>query len=126
MSGQLLAVALGGALGAMARFLAASGVQRLAGASPFPWGTLLVNATGSFLLGFLFVWLVERSSSGELVRMAVTVGFLGAFTTFSTFSVESIRLVQSGSFALAAANVIAQVLLCLPLAWLGIQLARTL
>ncbi len=125
MMRQLIAVAAGGAIGAIARFLLASSVQRIAG-GPFPWGTLLVNALGSFLLGFLFIWLLERSSSGELLRMAITVGFLGAFTTFSTFSLESIRLLQSGAFTLAAANVGAQLLLCLPLAWLGIQLARTI
>ncbi|MDX8413000.1 MAG: fluoride efflux transporter CrcB [Mariprofundales bacterium] len=122
---QLAAVAIGGAAGAVMRWLIASSIQRLAGTS-FPWGTLMVNALGSFLLGFLFVWLIERSSSGELLRMAITVGFLGAFTTFSTYSLESIRLLQSGSFGLAAANIIGQVVLCLPLTWLGVQLARTL
>jgi len=125
MMRQLAAVAIGGAAGAVMRWIVASSVQRLAGTA-FPWGTLMVNALGSFLLGFLFVWLIERSSSGELVRMAVTVGFLGAFTTFSTYSLESIRLLQSGSFGLAAANIIGQVVLCLPLTWLGVQLARTL
>jgi len=122
---QLAAVAIGGAAGAVMRWLIASSVQRLAGTS-FPWGTLMVNALGSFLLGFLFVWLLERSSSGELLRMAITVGFLGAFTTFSTYSLESIRLLQSGSFGLASANIIGQIVLCLPLTWLGVQLARTL
>jgi len=125
MMRQLAAVAIGGAAGAVMRWLIASSVQRLAGTA-FPWGTLMVNALGSFLLGFLFVWLIERSSSGELLRMAVTVGFLGAFTTFSTYSLESIRLLQSGSFGLATANIIGQVVLCLPLTWLGVQLARTL
>ncbi len=122
---QIGAVAIGGAAGAVTRWLIASTVQRLAGGS-FPWGTLVVNAAGSFALGFLFVWLLERSSSGELVRMAITVGFLGAFTTFSTYSLESIRLLQSGAFGLAAANIFGQLLLCLPLTWLGVQLARTL
>jgi len=107
------------------RWLAASSLQRLVGSS-FPWGTLMVNALGSFLLGFLFIWLLERTSSGELLRMAITVGFLGAFTTFSTYSLESIRLLQSGAFGMAAANIIGQVVLCLPLTWLGVQLARTL
>jgi len=122
---QMVAVAIGGAAGAVIRWLVAASVQRLAGGS-FPWGTLMVNALGSFALGFLFIWLLERSSSGELLRMAITVGFLGAFTTFSTYSLESIRLLQSGSFGLAAANVVGQIVLCLPLTWLGVQLARTL
>ncbi|MDQ6965114.1 MAG: fluoride efflux transporter CrcB [Mariprofundales bacterium] len=122
---QLAAVAIGGAAGAVMRWLISSSIQRLAGGA-FPWGTLMVNAIGSFLLGFIFVWMIERSSSGELLRMAVTVGFLGAFTTFSTYSLESIRLLQAGSVGLAAANTIGQVALCLPLTWLGVQLARTL
>ncbi|ATX79451.1 camphor resistance protein CrcB [Mariprofundus aestuarium] len=125
MTGQLIAVAIGGASGAVMRWLMASGIQRLAG-GPFPWGTFAVNAIGSFLLGFLFVWLIERSTVSELVRLALTVGFLGAFTTFSTYSLESIRLLQEGALALAFGNVVGQVVVCLTLTWLGIQLARAL
>ncbi|GAV20715.1 CrcB protein [Mariprofundus micogutta] len=125
MTGQLLAVAIGGAAGAVMRWLMASGIQKMAGGG-FPWGTFAVNAIGSFLLGFLFVWLIERSTASELVRLALTVGFLGAFTTFSTYSLESIRLLQEGALALAFGNVLGQVIICLTLTWLGIQLARTL
>jgi len=120
---QVLAIAAGGAMGAVFRWWIAGAVQRLAG-SAFPWGTLAVNVLGSFLLGFLFVWLIERSSVGELARLAITVGFLGAFTTFSTFSVETVRLIQEGALALAAGNILSQVVLCVCLAWLGMQLAR--
>jgi len=120
---QLLAVALGGAAGASLRWLLAGAIQRSTD-SAFPWGTFVVNALGSFLLGFLFVYLVERSTTGELVRLALTVGLLGAFTTFSTYSLESLRLMQSGAFGLAAANVLGQVFVCLALTWLGVQLAR--
>ncbi|TLS67826.1 fluoride efflux transporter CrcB [Mariprofundus erugo] len=123
---QLLAVAAGGAIGAVMRWLVASSVQKFAAGSAFPWGTLAVNTVGSFLLGFLFVWLVERSTAGELVRLAVTVGFLGAFTTFSTYSLESIRLLQEGAFQLALVNIVGQVVICLGLTWLGVQLARAL
>jgi CrcB protein len=122
---QLLAVAAGGAAGAVMRWLMASGIQRMAGGA-FPWGTLVVNALGSFLLGFLFVWLIERSSASELMRLALTVGFLGAFTTFSTYSLESIRLLQEGAFTLAFGNIVGQVIVCLMLTWLGVQLARVL
>lgn len=122
---QLLAVAAGGAAGAVMRWLMASGIQRMAGGA-FPWGTFIVNALGSFLLGFLFVWLIERSSASELMRLALTVGFLGAFTTFSTYSLESIRLLQEGAFTLAFGNIIGQVIVCLMLTWLGVQLARVL
>jgi fluoride exporter len=122
---QLLAVAAGGATGAVLRWLLAGAIQRFAGGA-FPWGTFAVNAIGSFLLGFLFVWLIERSSAGELARLALTVGLLGALTTFSTYSLESVRLLQEGAFGMAAANVFGQVVICLVLTWLGIQLARAI
>jgi len=122
---QLTAVAIGGAAGAVMRWLMAGAVQRWTGTA-FPWGTFAVNALGSFLLGFLFVWLIERSTASELVRLALTVGMLGAFTTFSTYSLESIRLLQEGALGMAAANVFGQVVVCLVLTWLGIQLARTI
>ncbi|MBL1352484.1 MAG: fluoride efflux transporter CrcB [Zetaproteobacteria bacterium] len=122
---QMLAIAAGGALGAVMRWYVAGFIQRLSG-SAFPWGTLTVNIVGSFLLGFLFVWMLERVTVGELARLAVTVGFLGAFTTFSTFSVETARLLQEGAFSMALGNVLAQVLICVTLAWLGMQLARIL
>ncbi|MDQ6996071.1 MAG: fluoride efflux transporter CrcB, partial [Mariprofundus sp.] len=120
---QLAAVAIGGAAGAVMRWLMASGVQKMTG-SAFPWGTFAVNALGSFLLGFLFVWLIERSTASELLRLAITVGFMGAFTTFSTYSLESVRLLQEGAFSLALGNIAGQVVLCLLLTWLGVQLAR--
>jgi len=120
---QLAAVAIGGAAGAVMRWLVASGVQKVAG-GPFPWGTFAVNAMGSFLLGFLFVWLIERSTASELIRLAITVGFMGAFTTFSTYSLESVRLLQEGAFSLAFGNIAGQVIVCLLLTWLGVQLAR--
>ena len=120
---QLLAVAAGGAIGASLRWLLAGAIQRASG-SAFPWGTFAVNALGSFALGFLFVYLIERSTLGELLRLLLTVGLLGAFTTFSTYSLESIRLIEQGAIGLAAANVLSQVAVCLILTWLGIQLAR--
>ncbi|MCF7821184.1 MAG: fluoride efflux transporter CrcB [Mariprofundaceae bacterium] len=122
---QLTAVAIGGAAGAVMRWLMAGAVQRWTGTA-FPWGTFAVNALGSFLLGFLFVWLIERSTASELIRLALTVGLLGAFTTFSTYSLESIRLLQEGALGMAAANVMGQVVICLVLTWLGIQLARAI
>jgi len=120
---QLAAVAIGGAAGAVMRWLMASGVQKMAGGA-FPWGTFAVNALGSFLLGFLFIWLIERSTASELVRLAITVGFMGAFTTFSTYSLESVRLLQEGAFSLAFGNIAGQVVVCLLLTWLGVQSAR--
>jgi len=120
---QLLAVAAGGAIGASLRWLLAGAIQRATG-SAFPWGTFAVNALGSFLLGFLFVYLIERSTVGELLRLMLTVGLLGAFTTFSTYSLESIRLLEQGAYGFAAANVLGQVVVCLLLTWIGVQAAR--
>ncbi|MDQ6952290.1 MAG: fluoride efflux transporter CrcB [Mariprofundaceae bacterium] len=122
---QMMAIAAGGAMGAVMRWYIAGFIQRLSG-SAFPWGTLTVNIVGSFMLGFLFIWMLERVTVGELARLAVTVGFLGAFTTFSTFSVETARLLQEGALSMALGNVLAQVLICVTLAWLGMQLARML
>lgn len=125
MMAQVLAIAAGGAVGALLRWFLAGSVQRMAG-GVFPWGTFAVNALGSFLIGFLFVYFVERSAASELWRLGVTVGMLGALTTFSTYSLESMRLLQSGAFAMALGNVLGQVVVCLTLTWLGIQLARTI
>lgn len=122
---QMAAVAAGGAIGAVSRWLLASSIQKWAGGS-FPWGTFAVNALGSLLLGFLYVWLIERSTLGDIGRLAITVGFLGAFTTFSTYSLESVRLMQEGALGMAMGNVLGQIIVCLPLTWFGIQLARAI
>lgn len=90
----LVAVALGGALGAVSRYVLGSWIQGMAGGS-FPWGTWTVNALGSLLLGFAMVWLTETLASAEL-RLFVAMGFLGSFTTFSTFSLETVELVREG------------------------------
>lgn len=92
----LVAVASGGALGAVARYLASGWVQDATGGF-FPWGTLVVNAVGSFLLGFSMIWLQSTLASSE-VRALVTIGFLGSFTTFSTFSYETLALVRDGAW----------------------------
>ncbi|RME84735.1 MAG: fluoride efflux transporter CrcB [Zetaproteobacteria bacterium] len=118
-----LAVALGGAVGALLRWQLSGWVQQRAWGA-FPWGTLAVNVLGSFLLGFLFVWFLERSTASEAVRMGFTVGFLGALTTFSTFSLETMRLIEEQAWLLACANVLAQVLLGLFGVWLGVRVAR--
>jgi CrcB protein len=88
--------------------------------------TLLINVSGSFLLGLLFVLLVERASVGEALRLSLTVGLIGAYTTFSTFSLETFRLVEDGAFALAALNVAASLALGLAAVWLGIVAGRAL
>ena len=99
---QILAIAGGGALGALGRFWVSTGVYRLLGRD-FPWGTLAVNTLGSFLMGLLFVLFVERLAAAPEVRAALLVGFLGAFTTFSTFSMETLSRTPAGLTPLDAA-----------------------
>lgn len=99
----LLWIGLGGFGGAIARYAIDSIVTGRLGAG-FPWGTLVVNATGSFVLGLLFVLSQERTDLPAEIRGPVLIGFLGAYTTFSTFMLESWRLVDSGAWLAAAAN----------------------
>jgi len=90
----LLAVAGGGAAGAVARWLVSGWVQNASG-SLFPWGTVAVNMAGALLLGFVMVWLQNTVASPE-ARQLVTVGFLGSFTTFSTYSYETVAMLRDG------------------------------
>jgi CrcB protein len=122
---QILAIAGGGAIGAVARFLISTGVYRILGRD-FPWGTLAVNVLGSFAMGVLFVLLLERSLVAPEARAAILVGFLGSLTTFSTFSMETLTLVEQGEPARALLNVATSVLLCLTACWAGIVAARAL
>ncbi len=116
-------IGLGGALGSMLRFAMAAGVQRFVGAEKFPVGTMLVNVLGCVLIGFLSVRF-EGSSVSQVHRMALTVGVLGGFTTFSSFSLNTIQLIFERQYMLAVANVIGSVVLCLLGCWLGFRLAR--
>ncbi len=121
--GQVLAIAAGGALGAVMRFWVSSGVYALLGRA-FPWGTLAVNVLGSLAMGFLFVFMLERLAVGAEWRAFVLVGFLGAFTTFSTFSIETLTLMQDALYLKAALNAVVSVVACIAAAMLGVILAR--
>lgn len=121
---HLVAIAVGGAMGALLRFWVSSGMYALLGRE-FPYGTLSVNVLGCLLMGFLYIFMLERFASVEW-RAALLIGLLGAFTTFSTFSLESLNLIQSGESTKAFLNIVASVLLCLLATWLGMQLARQL
>lgn len=120
-----LAIAAGGAVGAVSRYWFANGVYALLGRG-FPWGTLAVNVLGSLLMGVLFVWLTERSSLGPEWRALLLVGFLGAFTTFSTFSLETLHLLTEAAYLKAALNMLGSVMACVLATGMGVVLARQL
>ena len=120
---QLFAIAVGGAFGALMRFFVSTGTYLLLGRG-FPYGTLVVNVLGSLLMGALFVVLSERLALGPEWRAGLLVGLLGAFTTFSTFSLETLVLLEEGRWLTASANVFLSVLLCLLATWIGLTLAR--
>lgn len=119
-----LAVAVGGAIGAVARHGLSLATTRLLGAG-FPWGTLLVNLLGCAAIGVAFVLLDERPGSPTLRALLMT-GLLGGFTTFSAFALEAHGLAETGALGRATGYVLASVLLCLAGCWLGIALARRL
>lgn len=125
MTAKIAAIAVAGAAGALLRFGLSNGVHRMLGRE-FPYGTMVVNILGSILIGYLFVVLLERTVTGEVLRLAVLVGLLGSFTTFSTFSLETLHLFSSGAYVRAAVNILASVVLCLGGTWLGVVLGRQL
>jgi len=120
---QTVVIATGGAFGALMRFWVSSATYAMLGRS-FPYGTLMVNVLGSLLMGFLFVWLTERSSLPPEWRSLILVGFLGAFTTFSTFSLETFSLLQAGEVSKALFNILLSVVLCLLATWIGVFAGR--
>lgn len=120
---QLLAIAIGGAIGATLRFVVSTNVHRLLG-KDFPYGTLTVNVLGSLLMGFLFIMLVERQISSIELRSGLLFGVLGAFTTFSSFSFETLALLESGDWAKALINVFLSITCCLLATWVGLGIGR--
>ncbi len=110
-------------MGSLLRYGLTVAVQRAVGAA-FPLGTLAVNVLGSFAIGLMYVWLVERAGAKPELQAFVIVGVLGGFTTFSSFSMETISLVMQASYGRAAVNVVASVVLCLAATALGIAVGR--
>ena len=118
-----LAVALGGAAGAMLRYGLSGWVQG-AGGFGFPFGTLTVNVIGSFIIGLILQWSTDRFMFSPEVRLLITTGFCGGLTTFSTFSYETLRLLEGQQWLLALANIALNVALCLAAVVAGVWVAR--
>jgi CrcB protein len=122
---KILVVALGGAFGASLRYLTAAFTHGLLGHA-FPYGTLLVNLLGSFLIGYLVVVLPESHSHSSMLRLLLITGVLGGFTTYSAFSIETLTLLQEGQVLKAGLNIALTLLTCLLAVWGGYLLAKTL
>lgn len=119
-----LAIAIAGAVGALARYGLDAAVERLGGG--FPWGILVVNVSGAFLAGLAVAWTNDRFEDVDWVRAGLLVGFLGAYTTFSTLSLDSYHLFERGAVALALANTVGSLALGILAVWAGLSLGRTL
>ncbi len=123
---QLIVIAIGGAFGAVMRFLVSTGLYQWLGRD-FPYGTLLVNVIGSFLIGLLSETLIlQRVTIALDYRSAILVGFIGAFTTFSTFSLETFYLLEQNQIGKAGLNVVVSVSSCLAAVWFGLLCGRGL
>ncbi|MES9926112.1 MAG: fluoride efflux transporter CrcB [Candidatus Thiodiazotropha endolucinida] len=122
---QLIAIASGGAVGALFRFWVSSGIYSLLGRG-FPYGTLVVNVLGSLVMGFLYVLLLERTIVSPEMRGALLIGFLGAFTTFSTFSIETLNLLEQAELLKAGLNILVSVIACVLACWFGLVVGRQL
>lgn len=120
-----LAVAIGGAVGSVLRYWMSTWVYALAGRG-FPWGTFAVNVFGSLLIGFIATLMLERMEVSPALRAGILIGVLGGFTTFSTFSLETLNLIEQGDFIKAILNAVVSVLACVGAAWLGLLIARQL
>jgi len=122
---NLVLVALGGALGAVSRYLMSTWVTNKLG-SIFPWGTFAVNILGSFCLGLIFILSLDKSMINPQLKMFISIGFLGAFTTFSTFSVETVNIIKGGDFSGAFLNIGASIIIGLGASFLGMTAGQLL
>lgn len=119
----LLWIAVAGAAGTLARFFVAGWAQQLGG-TRFPWGTLAVNLAGCFLFGLIFALIEDRTAISERVRHIALIGFMGAFTTFSTFGFETVNFLREHQWWLAVANILAQNVGGILCVLLGLAVAR--
>ena len=123
-----LAVAIGGALGALARFSVGYWLQPISSTEPniiqFPIATLFVNCLGAFFIGFVFAYFLDQSQPSPFWRSLIITGFLGSLTTFSTFSLEIMTLIERGAWSMAVAYFGLSVLGCVVLTFVGFSLYR--
>lgn len=121
-----LLIFLGAGLGGVSRYWISSMTYGFLGRQ-FPYGTLVVNVSGCFLMGLLFVIILERFDGiGPQLRSLLLIGLLGGYTTFSSFSVETLNLFENGAYLSAALNVLFSVTLCIAATWLGVMGGRQL
>jgi fluoride exporter len=121
----IVAIAVAGALGALARYGLDGFVSRRL-PTAFPWGTFVVNISGALVLGFVITLMTAQLSTAPWLRSAITIGFLGAYTTFSTLQFETYRLLEDGALGLAAANVLGSAAAGLAAVYLGVVAGRAL
>ena len=120
---SLLAIAIGGGLGSIARFIVSREMGNWLG-NYLPYGTLTVNIAGSLALGWVITFFFDRPELSSALRLGLTVGFLGAFTTFSTFSFESLQLLLDGAVWRAIFNIVLNAAACIGMCYVGMQMAR--
>ena len=118
-------VALGGAIGASLRYGVGKAAFKAFGPG-FPWGTFIANVSGGLLMGMLTGWLAFRVSGGEHLRLFLGVGLLGGFTTFSSFSLEALRLIETKSYGAAGFYIFGSVILAIAAVFAGLIIARKL
>jgi CrcB protein len=116
---------LGGAIGALLRYIVSNRVYDWLGRD-FPYGTLTVNVAGSFLMGFLTILIIDRGNVDPAIKLGLLVGFLGAFTTFSTFSLDTLNLFEEGAFLRAFMNIFLSIFVCVTAVWVGILTGKQL
>jgi fluoride exporter len=121
--GKYLMVGVGGFLGAVARFWLGGYISEKMG-TRFPYGTFVINCTGCFLIGFIVTLMAERTHWSPNWRYLIPIGFIGAYTTFSTFEYETFRAMQDGEMMVAFLNVAASVIIGFFAVWLGVVVGR--
>jgi len=122
---EVIYIAVAGGLGALGRYYMTGLAQRVLGEG-FPYGTLIVNILGSFLVGFVMQVGMSTDLISRFVRLAATLGFLGAFTTFSAFSYETLGYLEDGMWLIAGVNILANVIPAIIAVFLGVSLGRTI